>query len=66
LYAVAPVEFFFFSLIPVIVIGARPLIKVHVDEKQVRNVVNGVEKMETKKWTFYEMGGMIRILSDRH
>ena len=36
-------------------VGSRRLIRTHVDNKKVKKVVDGVEQLVDKKWTFYEL-----------
>lgn len=38
-------------------VGARRLIKTHVENKKVKKVVNGVEEEVEKQWTYYELSG---------
>lgn len=35
--------------------GWRDIVDTHVEEKQVKKVVDGKEVVETKKWSFYEL-----------
>jgi len=37
--------------------GSRKLIKVHVEEKMVKKMVDGAEQQVPKQWTYYEKSG---------
>lgn len=39
--------------------GSRKLIRVHVEEKMVNKVVDGVEQPVPKQWTYYEKAGYV-------
>jgi long-chain acyl-CoA synthetase len=38
-------------------IGTRKIIKIHVENKKVKKIVDGQEQEVDKKWTYYELSG---------